>query len=330
MRRREFIAGLGGAAAVWPLAARAQQPTGMRRIGVLLTGAEDDPLYQRYIAVLREELQKLGWSEGRNLRVDVRFGDDNSNRVGAYAAELAGLAPDVIVASGSLQTKMVQQRTQTIPIVFVQVGDPVANGVVKSIARPEGNTTGITNLFPSIAGKWVELLKDAVPRIARVALVFDPELPATEIYMAVIEAAATAIAVKVIRTPVLDVVELERAIDAFAAETNGGLIVIPPTSASLHHRELIDRLAIRHRLPVIYADRFYAAEGGLMSYGSDSVDLYRRVASYVDRILRGAKPGDLPVEFPTKFVLVVNLKTAKAMGLEISPLLLLRADEVIE
>jgi len=327
MRRREFIAVLGAAAA-WPLALRAQQPGRMRRVGVLFSGAEDDPLYQAPMVVLREALQKLGWTEGRNLRLDVRFGSGDSYRVRTYAEELVSLAADVIVTTGAAQTRAVQQRTRTIPIVFVQVGDPVASGVVKSIARPEGNTTGITNLFLSIAGKWLELLREAVPGVARVALMFDPQFPAAEIYVASIEAAATATAIKTIRTPVQNTAEIERAIDALSAEPNGGLIVVPPPLASAY-RELILTLAVQHRLPVIVGDAT-AAEGGLMSYGPNRAELFRSGASYVDRVLRGAKPGDLPVQFPTKFELVINLKTAKAMGLTIPESFLLRADEVIE
>jgi len=311
MKRRTFIAGLG-AAATWPHVARAQQPDRMRRVGVLLSGAEDDPLYRAPMVVLREALQKLGWTEGRNLRIDVRFGSNDSNRVRAYAEELVGLAPDVIVTTGAAQTRAVQQRTQTIPIVFVQVGDPVATGVVRSVARPEGNTTGITNLFSSVAGKWLELLKEAVPSVARVALIFDPQFSVAEIYAASIEAAATAAAIKTIRYPVHNTAEIERAIDALAAEPNGGLIAVPPPLASAY-RELILRLAVQHRLPVVVGDND-AAESGLMSYGPHRAELFRSGASYVDRVLRGAKPGELPVQFPTKFELVINLQNREGHG----------------
>jgi putative ABC transport system substrate-binding protein len=331
MRRRAFIAGLGAAAssANWPLAARAQQADRMRRIGVLLSGAEDDPLYRTNLTALREGLQKRGWAEGRNLRIDVRFGGGDSERVRAYADELVSLVPDAIVATGALQTRALQQQTQTIPIVFVNVGDPVASGVVKSIARPEGNTTGITNLFLTITGKWLELLKEAAPGVARVALIFNPAFPVNGTYMDSIEAAATTIAVKIIRIPVRNTNETEHAIDAFAAEPNGGMIVVPPPLGNVY-RELIFRLAVRHRLPVICDARFHAAEGALLSYGADLAEPFRDAASYVARILRGAKPGELPVQFPTKFELVVNLKTAKAIGLTIPETFLLRADEVIE
>jgi putative ABC transport system substrate-binding protein len=282
------------------------------------------------VAALREGLETLGWTEGRNLHVDARFVGGDSKRVGAYAQELVSLAPEVIVCSGALQTRALQQQTETLPIVFVNVGDPVASGVVKNIAHPEGNTTGITNLFLSVAGKWVELLKEVAPRLARVALVFNPDFPVSGNYMAAIESAAATTGVKTTRTAFSNATEIERMIDAFAAEPDGSLIVVPPPLAWADRR-LILRLALQHRLPVIFDDRLHAAEGALMSYGSDGTDLFRRGAStYVDRILRGAKPADLPVQFPTKFELVVNLKTAKAIGLVIPDSFLSRADEVIE
>jgi putative tryptophan/tyrosine transport system substrate-binding protein len=331
--RREFVAGLGAAAALrggWPQAAQAQQGLRARRIGALLTGAEDDPLYRSYLDALREGLQSLGWTEGHNLRIDARFGGDDAGRIRAYARELVGLAPDVIVASGAPQTRALQQQTQTTPIVFVHVGDPVASGVVKSIARPEGNTTGITNLFLSITGKWLELLKEAAPRVARAGLLFNPEFPVNETYIASIEASAAAIAVRTIKMPVRNGTEIERAITPFAAEPNGGLIVLPPPFARAD-REIINRLTVQLRLTAIYSNKLNVAGGGLMSYGPDYAELYRRgAASYVDRILRGAKVSDLPVQFPTRFELVVNLKVAKAIQLEIPPQFLLRADEVIE
>jgi putative tryptophan/tyrosine transport system substrate-binding protein len=328
MRRREFITLLGGAVAL-PFAARAQQGARVRRIGLLITGPESDPLYRAYTTALREGLETLGWTQDRNLHVDARFVGGDSKRVGTYAQELVSLAPELIVCSGALQTRAVQQQTGTIPIVFVNVGDPVASGVVKNIARPEGNTTGVTNLFLSVAGKWVELLKEVAPRVARAALVFNPDFPVSGNYMAAIEAAAATTGVKTTRTPFGSATEIERTIDAFA-EPDGGLIVVPPPLAWAD-RGLILRLALQHRLPVIFDDRLHAVEGALMSYGPDSADLYRHGASsYVDRILRGAKPADLPVQFPTKFELVVNLKTAKAIGLTIPDSFLSRVDEVIE
>jgi putative ABC transport system substrate-binding protein len=330
MRRRDFITLLGGAAAALPLTARAQQGVRVRRIGILMTGPESDPMYQTYMTALREGLVALGWSEGRDLRVDARFVGGDSKRVSAYAQELVNLSPDVIVCSGALQTRAVQQQTGNIPIVFVNVGDPVASGVVQNIARPAGNTTGVTNLFLSVAGKWVELLKEVAPRVARVALVFNPDFPVSGNYMTAIEAAAATTGVKTTRTPFSNATEIERTIDSFAAEPDGGLIVVPPPLAWAD-RGLILRLALRQRLPVIMDDRLHAAEGALLSYGPDSADLYRHGASsYVDRILRGANPADLPVQFPTKFDLVVNLKTAKAIGLTIPDSFLSRVDEVIE
>jgi len=333
MKRREFIAGVCGAAAApascWPLVARAQQDRRGRRLGVMMPSVETDPVPQAYAAALRQRLQELGWIEGRNLRVDLRFDAGDLARVRRNAEELLGLAPDVMVVTTAAATHAVQELTQTIPIVFVQVGDPVASRVVGSIARPGGNTTGITNLFASIAGKWLELLKEAAPHVTRVALIFNPEFRVTEPYLTEIEAAAAALAIKAIRTPVWSGPPLERAIDAFGADANGGLIMVPPPPSDAD-RGLILRLAKLHGLPAIFSSRLYAIEGALISYGPDSLDLYRSAASYVDRILRGARPSELPVQFPTKFDLVINLKTAKAIGLVIPPTLRARADEVIE
>jgi len=335
MRRRDLIMLIGGTAApslLWPLPSRAQPDSRVRRIGVMLSGAESDPLVQAQLAAWRQTLQQLGWIEGRNLRVDFRFRAADLVGMRAVAQELVGLAPDVMVVSGAAGTRTVQELTRTIPIVFVQVGDPVSSAVLETIGRPEGNTTGITNLFPSIAGKWLELLREAVPQTARVALIFNPELAVTEPYLAAIEAAAATLAVQAIRAPLLragGAADIERAIDALAAEPNGGLIIVPPNPVAAD-RELILRLAGQHRLPTISTDKHYVAEGCLMSYGPDSIDLYRSAASYVDRILRGAKPGDLPVQFPTKFELAINLRTAKALGLDIPWFLQQRADEVIE
>jgi putative ABC transport system substrate-binding protein len=329
MRRREFITLLIGASAAWPLAARAQQDGRVRRVGVLLSGTERDAAIQLRATFLRQGLQQHGWIEGRNLRLDIRFEGSDLARMQGYSQELVSLAPDAIVTSGAAQTRALQQRTQTIPIVFVSVGDPVASRVVGSIARPEGNTTGFTNLFPSIAGKWLELLKEAAPRVARAALIFNPDLPVTENYLASIDAAAKAMAVQAIRTPVRNSADIERAINAFATEPNGGLIQVPPPLVEAH-RELLVQRARQYRLPMVAYDRTSVVEGSLMSYGPNVVELYRSAASYVDRILRGAKVSELPVQFPTKFELVVNLKIAKAIGLTIPEAFLLRADEVIE
>jgi putative ABC transport system substrate-binding protein len=326
--RRELIVTLGGAAAAWPLAAHAQQGERMRRLGVLMLPAESDLRAQALLAALRQGLQQLGWIEGRNLRIELRYSAVDFARMRANAQELVELAPDVIVTGSAPTTRALQARTKTIPIVFLSVGDPVANGFVTSISHPGVNTTGFTNLFPSIAGKWLELLKEAEPRVNRVALVFNSEIR-PEIYLIPIEAAATVIGVKTIRTPVRNATGIERALDAFAAEPDGALILVPPTLLDAD-REVILRLARQHRLPTISFDRLYVTEGSLMSYGPDLRDLWRRAASYVDRILRGEKPGDLPVQFPTKFDLVINLRTAKAIGLEIPRKLLARADEVIE
>jgi len=331
MKRREFIAGVcGAAAACWPLVAHAQQQDGrVRRIGVAMPDAESDVIQQAWLAALEQRLQQLGWIVGRNLRLDVRFNARDLLHTRRNAKELVDLAPDVIVATGAAATRALQERTQTIPIVFVQVGDPVASGLVGSIARPEGNTTGITNLFPSIAGKWLELLKEAAPQVTRVALVFSPEFqfPVGEIYLAAIESAAAALAVKAIRIPARSATEIEHAIEAFATEPNGGLILVPPPPVDAN-RDLVMRLARQHRLPEI--SNRYAVEGGLMSYGPNDAEMYRSAASYVDRILRGAKPSKLPVQFPTKFDLVINLETATAIGLTIPESLLFRADEVIK
>ncbi len=327
MRRREFVAGLGAAAA-WPLAARAQQGGRMRRIGVLLN-FENDALGKARLALLTQGLGELGWIDGRNVQLDVRWAANNRDRLPTFAMELVDLQPDVILVSSLPVTKAVQLQTRTIPIVFLTVGDPVANALVGSLSRPEGNTTGFTSLFPSIAGKWLELLKEAAPRVARVALLFNPEIVDGN-YLPPIESAAAQLLVTAIRTPVRDTIEIGRAIEAFAAEPNGGLILVPPPLFGAN-QELINRLALRHRLPAIYGSRDSAQPGGLMSYGANPADLYRRGGpSYVDRILRGAKVSDLPVQFPTKFELVINLKTAKAMGLTIPESFLLRADEVIE
>jgi putative ABC transport system substrate-binding protein len=327
-RRRQFITFLGGAAAGWPLAARAQQDWRVRRIGLLTRGVETDRVVEVQIGATREVLAKLGWIEGRNVRYDVRLSDDDPDRLRAHADELVRLAPDAIVAISRPATLAVLQRTRAIPIVFANVGDPVVGGILKNVARPEGNATGTTSLYQSIAGKWLELLREAAPRIARVALIFVPGIVG-ENYFAVIDAAAAVLGVKVIQTPYRDAAELERAFDAFAGEPNGGLVIVPPPPRG-SSRELINRLALKYRLPSICANSYDAADGVMMSYGSDSIETYRNAASYVDRILRGAKISELPVQFPTKFELVINLKTAKAIWLTIPEALLLRTDQLIE
>jgi putative tryptophan/tyrosine transport system substrate-binding protein len=327
MNRRRFITLLGGAAA-WPLAARAQQSDRIRRLGVLLVGAENDSRLETRFSWFTKGLGELGWTDGRNVRMDVRWAAGNPDRMRMFASELIDQQPDVIIVNSPVITREVQRQTQTIPIIFMGAGDPASLRLVGSLSRPEGNTTGVTDLFPSIGGKWLELLREAVPRLARVALIFNPDI-ASGSFFASIETAAPRLAVTVVRTPFRNPADLESGIEAFASEPNGGLIVLPP-APSTANRALINRLAVQHQLPTIYFDRDFASEGALMSYGSDIANLYRLGASYVDRILRGAKPGELPVQFPTKFELVVNLKTAKAIGLTIPEAFLLRADELIE
>jgi putative tryptophan/tyrosine transport system substrate-binding protein len=327
MRRREFITLLGGAAA-WPLAARAQQPERMRRIGVLMAFAENDPEVQANITAFRQALQKLGWTDGRNARVDYRWGGADSERIRGYAIELV-VKPDVILVSTALVLQPLRQETRSIPIVFTQIGEPVQSGVVASLAHPGGNITGFAAFGASVWGKSLEVLKEVAPHVARVAVILNPDqAPQAGMWRAV-EAAAPSLAVKATATPVRNAVEIERAINAFAREPNGGLIVLP-SGPTIVHRELIIALAARHRLPAIYPYRPFVAAGGLICYGLDLAEQYRGAAAYVDRILRGEKPADLPVQQPTKFELVINLTTAKALGLKIPESFLLRADEVIE
>ena len=327
MRRRAFITLLGGAAS-WPLAAHAQQDGRVRRIGILDVSDGTDRLIQNRWRGTREVLAKLGWVEGRNVRFDVRLSASDPDRRRMYVDELVRLAPDVIAVAGGTTAQALVQRTRTIPVVFTSVGDPVAIGLLKNIARPEGNATGIAGQYQSLGGKWLELLKEAAPRTARVALIFAAE-NVNDQYFDVIEAAADILGVKAIRTSYGNAAELERAIDTFAAEPNGGLIMLPPPPYP-GIRELINRLALKHRLPTMYQSKYYAAEGSLMGYGADADEAHRIAAAYVDRILRGAKISELPVQFPTKFELVINLKTAAAIGLTIPESLLFRADEVIK
>jgi putative ABC transport system substrate-binding protein len=328
MRRRTFIAGLGSTAA-WPIAARAQRPDRMRRMGVLMGFDENDPVSKVWLSGLMQGLAESGWTEGRNLRVDVRWAASNAVRMRIFAKELVELQPDVIVVSSAEATKSMQQQTQTVPIVFILAGDPVANGIVRSISRPGGNITGFTIEAP-IGGKWLELLKEAVPRMTRVAVVINSELFGGDAYWPSIEASAARHNVTAIKAPVRNASEIERVIEAFAVEPNGGLIPVPPPLINAD-RALVNRLAIQRQLPTMYSDRHFATEGGLMSYGADRFELFRRGgASYVDRILRGAEPNELPVQFATKLDLVINLKTAKAMGISIPESFLIRADAVIE
>jgi putative tryptophan/tyrosine transport system substrate-binding protein len=333
MQRRDFITLLGGVGASfvsWPLPAIAQQNPRPRRIGWLIAGAEDDPEQRATGAALREALAKLGWIDGRNLRIDVRFGADDPDRIRTNAAELVGLAPDVMITDSGATTIAVHQQTSTIPIVFTAGPDAVTSGFVRNIARPEGNITGFSSRDTSIASKLPELLKEAAPGVTRVAIIFNAELSATApSYISSIEAVAPALGVEAIKTPVRNAIDVVRAVDAFAAEPNGGLLVLPPPPSTAI-RDAILQLAIRHRLPAIFSSQTVAAAGGLLAYATNLVDMSRRAAAYVDRLLRGATVSDLPVQYPTKFELIINLKTAKAMGLTIPEAFLLRADELIE
>jgi putative ABC transport system substrate-binding protein len=328
MRRREFITLLGGAAAIWPLAAGAQQPDRVRRIGVLIALAESDPEAQTRAAAFRDGLQKLGWTEGHNIRIDYRWAAD-ADHLQTYAAELVGLTPDVILGGSSATLAALKRATGTIPIVFAQVADPVRQGFVASLARPGGNITGFATTEAAIGIKWLELLKELAPRVTRVAVIYNPANPNWAVYVREIEAKAPSFGVQLSAVRVHNTEEIERAVDALAREPNGGLIVVASPFTGVH-RDLIIALAARHHLPAVYQFRFFAMSGGLASYGIDNIDLYRRTASYVDLILRGANPSDLPVQFPAKFELVINLKTAKALGLDPPVTLLARTDEVIE
>jgi putative ABC transport system substrate-binding protein len=328
IRRREFITLLGGAAA-WPLAARAQQSERMRRIGVLM-GIADDREGQARVTVLKQGLQELGWADGRNIQIETRFSGGDVGRIRAHAAELVALAPDVIVANTTPVTRAVRQATSSIPIVMAAVNDPVEQGFVSSLAHPGGNITGFMFIDFQMVGKWLEMLKEVAPGVVRAALMFNPDTsPYYYLYLRSFEAVPRSVAVEVTAAPVRDTAEVEEAIAKLGRDPGSGLIVAPDAFTLVHHALLI-RLAQQHRLPAIYAFRTHVAQGALMSYGPDVYDLYRRSASYVDRILKGAKPADLPVQQPTKFELAINLKTAKALGLEVPPTLLARADEVIE
>jgi putative tryptophan/tyrosine transport system substrate-binding protein len=331
MKRREFITLLGGAAATWPLAAHAQQPDRMRRIGVLMAHAESDPEFQAYVAAFREGLQNLGWVEGRNFRLDFRWGalDDAELRKRA-AIELIALKPDLIVTQNTPPTATMLQQTRTIPVVFVVVADPVGSGFVQNLARPGGNATGFTIMEPTTTGKWLELLKEIAPRSNRAALLFNPATaPYASIYLNPFKAAAASLGLEATAATVHDRAELDTVIAAQAREPNGGLIVIPDGFLNVHRADIIS-LAARYRLPAVYPWRFFAEQGGLLSYGSEQRDFFRLAATYVNRILKGEKPADLPAQAPTEYKLVINLTTAKALGLTVPPTLLDRADKVIE
>jgi putative ABC transport system substrate-binding protein len=328
MKRRAFITLLGGAAA-WPLAARAQQGERMRRIGVLMDLAAGDPEGRARLEAFQAQLSRLGWTDGQNARIDVRWGAGVANRMRSYAEELVALTPDVILASGSPSVGPLQQLSVTLPIVFATVADPVGAGFVASMARPGGNITGFMLLEYSIGTKWLELLKDIDPRVTRVAVLRDPTLASGSGQFGAIQAVASSFGVELSPVGMRDPGEIESAINAFSRGANGGLIITASTLATVH-RELIVAMASRNRLPAVYSNRLFITGGGLLSYSPDRIDQFRKAADYVDRILKGEKPADLPVQAPTKHELVINLKTAKAMGLTVPEALLARADEVIE
>jgi putative ABC transport system substrate-binding protein len=334
MNRRELITRLGGGAASavsWPRAVRAQQSERMRRVGVLLPYIEGDPEAQAQVGAFRQALQQLGWTDGRNVRIDMRWGGGEVAGIRSVAKELVALPADVMLARTTPATAALLQESRTIPIVFVVVSDPVGDGFVASFAHPGGNVTGFTNVEASLGGKWLEVLKEIAPAVTRVAVMFGPKTSpgGGSYYLGLVKGAAASLGVAVTATPVQDASEIERAVDAFGHAPNGGLVLTPDVVTTTH-REVLIAAAARHRLPAIYAYRYFPAQGGLASYGIDVIDQWRRAASYVDRILRGAKPSELPVQAPVKFELAVNLKTAKALGLEVPPTLLALADEVIE
>jgi putative ABC transport system substrate-binding protein len=328
LRRREFIAVVGGAA-VWPLAARAQQRDRVRRIGGLIPVDENDLMTKTNVSAFTQALAGLGWTDGRNVRMDLRWHGGDTNGIRALAQELVGLQPDIILVTGTPPTLALQRETRTIPIVFTNVSDPVASGIVERLDRPTANVTGFAVLEASMSGKWLELLTEIAPGLKRAAIMFNPDTALVSTFMPSFETAAPSLKVTPIRAPVHSDAEIETAITILGREPAGGLVIMPNVFADVHRASIISAAA-RNNVPVVYPQSYYARDGGLLSYGPDAVDNYRRAASYVDRILRGAKPGDLPVQFPTKFEMVVNLKTAKALGLAVPPSILLRATEVIE
>jgi putative ABC transport system substrate-binding protein len=329
LRRREFITLLGGAAVAWPIAARAQQGDRVRRVGVLMSQAADDAEGQARLAAFLQGLQQLGWIDGRNVRIDTRWGAGDADRTRKYAAELVALAPDIIVATAGATVGALQQVSRTVPIVFVTTIDPVGSGFVDSLAHPGGNTTGFLLFEYSLSGKWLELLKQIAPNVTRAVVLRDTANPAGNAQFGAIQAVAPSLGVEVSPVNMRDAGEIERAVAAFARSANDGLVVTGSPSAQLH-RDLIITLAARHKLPAVYYSRSFAATGGLITYGPDFIDQYRRATGYVDRILKGEKPTDLPVQAPVKYELVINLKTAKALGLDLPASVLARADEVIE
>jgi putative ABC transport system substrate-binding protein len=329
IKRREFITLLGGAAVAWPFAAHAQQSERMRRIGVLVPLAAEDTEGQARIAAFLKGLAQLGWTDGHNVQIDIRWAGADMERIRTYAAELVALTPDVILAVGGTVTGPLQQATRTVPIVFTQTPDPVGAGWVASLARPGGNATGFTLFEFGISVKWLELLREIAPRVTRAVALRDPAHPAGLGQLGAIQGVAPSFGVELSLVDVRDAPEIERAVTALARQPNSGVIVLS-SAAAVVHRDLITTLAARHKLPAVYSARYFVIGGGLISYGPDTIDPHRRAAGYVDRILKGEKPADLPVEAPTKYELVINLKTAKALGLEIPSSVLARADEVIE
>jgi putative tryptophan/tyrosine transport system substrate-binding protein len=329
MRRRDFFGVLGGAAAAWPVVARGQQGESVRQIGIILPAASDNAEFQTRLAAFHQALEQSGWIIGRNVRIDTRWATANAADIRRHVAELVALTPDVILAHASTTVGPLLQATRTVPVVFPVASDPVAAGFVDSLSRPGGNATGFMDFEYGMAAKWLELLKQIAPDMTRVAVLRDPGIPTGPAQFGVIQAVAPSLSVEAIAVNMRDAPEIERDVATFARSSNGGLVV---TSSSLSrlHRNLIVTLAARHKLPAVYWDRFFVAAGGLISYGSDTIDMYRRAAGYVDRILKGAKPADLPVQAPTKYETVINLKTAKALGLKVPPSVLARADEVIE
>jgi putative ABC transport system substrate-binding protein len=325
IQRRSFITLLGGAAA-WPLAARAQQGERMRRIGVLMASDENDPAYKPILSSFTQALADLGWSDGRNVQMDFRGASGDINRIPVVVRELVGLQPDIILTNGTVATAAVQRETRTIPVVFASGGDPVATGLVPRLDRPNGNITGFATYEATLGGKWLELLSEIAPGLKRAAIMFNPDLPPASAYMPSFETAARALKVEPIIAPVHSDAEIETAIIALGREPGGGLVVISDAFTGAHYASIISAAA-RNNVPAVYRDSAFVRDGGLLSYTSNTADNYRRAATYVDRILRGEKPGDLPVQLPTKFEMVVNRKTATALGLAIPPSILLRADE---
>jgi putative ABC transport system substrate-binding protein len=330
MRRREFITLLGGAAAVWPLAARAQQPERMRLVGVLSNVPEDDAAMKARFAAFRQELERLGWLQSRNVHIETRFGAVTSEQIHASAKALLALQPDVILANAPRVARELQQASRTIPIVFVAVSDPIGAGLIASLARPGSNLTGLQNYEATVTGKWLAMLKEIAPSVQRAALIGHPYDGDFNYFLEAAKTLAPSLAIEIVAVRVGHIpLDVERAIETFAHQPNGSL-VLPPDATTIQNRDLIIGLAARHRLPAVYAFRFFVTGGGLMSYATDLVDQYRRAATYVDRILRGANPADLPVQAPTKYETIINLKTAKALGLAVPSGLLVAADEVIE